>query len=200
MSDDLKSFNDLARNERKSFDEFVGLAKGILADDVLADSEIKCLKRWIIANPAVSDCYPIDELSEAISRVYSDNITEKDRSTIFNILNKVVGGEETEDKNHSSILPLDDPQPKVVIKDHVFCLTGIFTFGPKSIIKQRIEELGGLVTYNVTEELDYLVIGDLSSRDWIHTSYGSRIESAIEYREKNNKPRILSEETIVKLF
>ncbi len=175
------------------------MAKGILADDVLADSEIKCLEKWLKANPFASNCYPVDVLSEALSKVDTNNITENDRSIIFNILNKIVGGEQLIE-NQSSKLPLDEPQPEIEIKDHTFCLTGTFTYGPRSIIKQKIEEMGGVVLERVTKKLDYLVIGDLASRDWIHTSYGTKIETAVEYREKNNKPSILSESALVKLF
>ena len=48
---------------------------------------------------------------------------------------------------------------------------------------------------SVTLKTDYLVIGDLSSRDWKFSSFGRKIEKAIEYRDSGKSDvAIISEQ------
>lgn len=199
-SDSLpKSFYNMARNEEKSVDEFIGLAKGLLVNGELTDNAIKTLKNWIKANPYLAENYPLDIFKKAIAKVKLKSITDEDRKTIFDLLTKIVGGEQLIE-NQSTKLPLDDPQPEIEIKDHSFCFTGVFTFAPRDVMKQKVKELGGIVLDRVTTKLDYLVIGDLASRDWVHSNYGRKIEDAVRFRKRLGNPSILAELTLVKHF
>ena len=44
-------------------------------------------------------------------------------------------------------------------------------------------------------QTDYLVIGILGSEDWIHTSYGRKIEKAIEIKQKGFNVAIIQKIT-----
>ena len=41
---------------------------------------------------------------------------------------------------------------------------------------------GGLIGSYVTLQTSYLVIGSVGSRDWIHSSWGRKVEKAVEYK------------------
>jgi hypothetical protein len=45
----------------------------------------------------------------------------------------------------------------------------------------------------VTSNLEYLVVGSLVEPTWAHTSYGRKIEKAIEYIDKGCGIAIISE-------
>ena len=46
----------------------------------------------------------------------------------------------------------------------------------------------------------YLAIGHFASRDWVHTTFGRKIERAVEMRKRYGMPAIISEERLVKFF
>jgi NAD-dependent DNA ligase len=53
---------------------------------------------------------------------------------------------------------------------------------------------GGVVVDSVSAEVDYLVVGALGSSEWVHGSYGRKIERAIELYDQLGAPLILSEQ------
>ena len=57
-----------------------------------------------------------------------------------------------------------------------------------------VEDHGGIAEERVTKLLDHLVIGCYASDEWIHKSYGRKIETADRYREQWGKPAIITEE------
>lgn len=46
---------------------------------------------------------------------------------------------------------------------------------------------------NVTKKVNYLVIGELASRDWVASSHGRKIEKALVFKEKGVPVMMLSE-------
>lgn len=51
---------------------------------------------------------------------------------------------------------------------------------------------GGAIA-SVSKKLDYLVIGEIGSRDWIHSTHGRKIEKAVELRNGGARLAIVSE-------
>jgi hypothetical protein len=43
-------------------------------------------------------------------------------------------------------------------------------------------------------ETNYVVIGTFGSRDWVHTSFGRKIEKAVDYRTKGYPLAIITED------
>jgi NAD-dependent DNA ligase len=60
--------------------------------------------------------------------------------------------------------------------------------------EETITELGGILVESVTQETDYLVVGELCSPDWVHTTFGRSIENAVVLREEGALIAIVSEE------
>ncbi|NLV93288.1 MAG: hypothetical protein GX031_01895 [Candidatus Riflebacteria bacterium] len=100
-------------------DEFIGLSKGILADGVLVDSEIKCLMDWINLNPEYKNIFPVSILSDELKKIDRRNITEKDKNLVFEILQEITYIGESM-RNEPAPLPLDETQPDVKIENHSF--------------------------------------------------------------------------------
>jgi len=74
-----------------------------------------------------------------------------------------------------------------------FCFTGKFIFGQRSACEEVVIALGAVASKNVTKKVNYLVIGELASRDWVASSHGRKIEKALYFKEKGVPVMILSE-------
>ncbi|MDG1304856.1 MAG: BRCT domain-containing protein, partial [Pseudomonadales bacterium] len=60
--------------------------------------------------------------------------------------------------------------------------------------EETVAELGGMVDQAPTQDTDYLVIGEVCSPEWEHTSFGKSIEVAVEMQSQGHDIKILSEE------
>jgi NAD-dependent DNA ligase len=99
-----------------------------------------------------------------------------------------------EDGNAATRLPLDEPPPNLSFQSHVFVFTGRFLFGTRARCEQAVCQRGGMCEGNITQRTNALVIGNLGSRDWIHTSFGRKIQKAVEYQRKGVRLSIVGEE------
>lgn len=180
-----------------------GLCKGLISDRDLSEHEIKYLDWWLTQNGALKNNYPGRELYALVKDILSDGvITPEESATLHKALVDFTGCdlESGVVDGLATRLPVDtDFSPEIDGK--VFCLTGVFMAGKKSIVEERVKAAGGHVIGNITKKLDYLVIGTLSSRDWKFSSHGRKIEKAISYRdEEGAKLKIISEENLFDLL
>lgn len=77
----------------------------------------------------------------------------------------------------SSELPFCRPAPDVAFPGSVFVMTG--KFGPRAACQAETEQFGGVCKPDVTQETNYLVIGTFGSRDWKHSSFGRKVQKAV---------------------
>ena len=184
-------------NCQKSLDELIGLAKGLLADNVLHPAEVDFLITWMKANEHISTVWPANVLFSRVSRSLENGVIgDEERKELFDILQKLCGNSQLEE-NCPTPLPLDDPQPKIVFAGSTFCVTGKFAYGPRPEVEKLILGHGGEIAKTVTKKLTYLVVGTFSSRDWIHSSHGRKIEKAVEYRDSGDELAIISEDHFI---
>ncbi|MDF1710649.1 MAG: BRCT domain-containing protein [Akkermansiaceae bacterium] len=96
--------------------------------------------------------------------------------------------------------PFDIPEPEVEFQGKLFVFTGAFEYGSRKKCIHVTEEKGGIAPADgsVTNECNYLVIGEKGSSSWSHGKYGRKIEAAITKRRENGVPAIISEQHWVK--
>jgi len=177
--------------QRRTIAELLGLAKGIIADGVVSSAEVAFLRDWMRANPEAIDTWPCSVVAERLERIYADGCVDDDeRSDLADLLLDVTGGglDQVQGANPTTKLPLDDPVPALEFPDRVFVFTGRFLYGPRKTCEKVVRELGGDCSSSVTLKTNYLIIGDLGSRDWIQSSYGTKIEKAVDYRDRRGSP------------
>lgn len=181
---------------QKAIESLQGLCAGLVADGQLNDDEIKFLHLWLKNNESIANIFPADILNRRLQEVLADGrITEDERTHLHETLADLIGGtlQETGTTGGGSTrLPVSD-HGHVEISGCRFCLTGKFLLGPRKYCEDVIQVRGGNVADSVTTDLSYLVIGSLASEDWVHTSYGRKIEKAVEYQNKGHAIRIISE-------
>lgn len=180
----------------RAIDELVGLCKGMAADKNLTEEEILFLTSWIQANQQAIDVWPASAISSRINHILADQIiTIEEREDLLALLQQIVGqAQNTTATNNSTALPLTKPAPPVFFQKHRFCLTGRFAVGPRVDVEYEIQERGGLIDNTVTNYTNFLLIGEIGSRDWMHSTHGRKIEKAIAMAERGHPIALISEE------
>ena len=190
-----KSFNAARLNDRK-IDELIGICKGVIFDGVIVTEEAFNMLDWLDRNSDIKECYPADILYSNLSEMLKDNTLDSDEEKhLLSILVDITGEPATNPfvESMSSTLPLCSPEPKIVFKSNKFCATGKFVFGTRKKVEEKIISLGGLIKSNLTQDVNYLVIGSVASSDWIHSDFGRKIEKAVKLREDGVPIHIISE-------
>jgi len=193
-----RGLNARQRMER-DVSEMLGLARGLLADGVITEEEVKLLRAWMEAHPDAIRAWPGSVLWRRLERIFADGvITEEERQDLASLLEQLVGGSigivPAAGASGSTSLPLDDPPPELAFDGRIFVLTGRFAYGPRAACEREIRLRGGVCESNVTRRTHYLVVGTFGSRDWLHTSYGRKIERAVSLRDRYGAPAIVSED------
>lgn len=186
------------RRTNRDIDEFIGICKGVLADGHIVQAEAEFLQHWLNANQVLQEMWPVSRLYDRLNTLLATDkaMDSEAEYELIALLNDITGGPlEPKVKSMSTTLPLDDPPPAIVFKNNSFCLTGQFITGSRDELEKQIEARGGIVKKNVVIELDYLVVGAVSNEEWIHSTYGRKIEKAVEYRQRDDcSVSIVSEE------
>jgi NAD-dependent DNA ligase len=169
----------------QSCGNLLGIASGLLADRQLNDDEIRFLHQWMLANEEMLVVWPGDVLIARVRAVLADGIvTEAERMHLVETLQQIAGGE-VPGPNTGPVNQLAfDEAPVIRFPEMVYCVTGDFVFGPRERVHEAIAGRGGVVLKNVTQKLNYLVVGMRGSEEWKHGSFGTKIEKAVEYRRK----------------
>jgi NAD-dependent DNA ligase len=186
---------NLSRRIDRSINELLGLTKGIIADGSVSVAESDTLRAWINANPEAAAAWPGNVLAERVARIYNDGrVDDVEREELRCLLEDLAGGHVTEQGNASTRLPLDDQAPELRFDGSVYVFTGRFFSGTRQWCEAIVESRGGVCSSNVTRRTAYLVIGELGSRDWKHTSFGRKIQKAVEIRAAGRGLAIIAED------
>ena len=141
--------------------------------------------------------WPAEVIVNRVRAIHSDGlVAEEDRAHLEQTLREILGGtiEETgAAEGLATKLPLDQVD-NIVFRDKSFCCTGQFIFGTRTACEKAIVERGGSVCDGVRVDLGYLVIGMMATHDWAHSTFGRKIEKAVEYRNKGRAIYIVGEE------
>jgi NAD-dependent DNA ligase len=186
-----------ARRAERDLCEILGMAKGMLGDGVVNESEALQLREWLKGHPDALEQWPVNRIVDRVERVFADGrVDDGEREDLRELLEALVGGRAGMvcGEDASTELPLDQPPPQLWWRGSIFVFTGKFAFGTRADCERQIVTLGGLPERTITRRTRYLIIGTFGSRDWVHTSFGRKIEKAVEYRENGLPLAIVAEE------
>lgn len=188
-----------ARRLERTTDELIGICRGILADGAISRPEAAFLSEWIERNSEFVDTYPFNHLLDHLHHALEHGVLDShDEADLLDTLSRFIGGEargqlDSQSASLSTALPLDSPEPTPIEFNSTFVVTGTFKFGPRVLVVSKISELGGTVATSISKKVRYLVVGEIGSRDWIHSSYGRKIEHACELRAQGAQLSIIGE-------
>ena len=191
---DLKTIFNKSKIGDRQINELIGISKGLLADGKITQDETETLQKWLVANEAASSNPIINNLLIRINSILEDGIVdENEAKELFETLSNLTGGEyELGELLKSTTLPLTKPFPDIEFTSNSFCFTGTFAFGRRNECEQAILDRDGMIS-PINRNLDYLVIGIYATDSWAHSSWGRKIEKALELNNKESKIKIISE-------
>jgi len=184
---------------KKSLNELLSLARGLMADDELSDSEILFLHEWLEDRYSITSSFPGNVIQARLQEVLEDGIiTEEERVYLVDTLNTLIEGrlEDLADEVDLTELWFDEPG---IIDFHStrFCLTGNFVYGPRDVCRTAIESRGGTVMPTITNEPEVLIVGGLGVDEWRTGSLGAKIEAALRMKKQGVPVKIIAEEAWV---
>jgi hypothetical protein len=189
-----------SRNSRRIqdrlIDELIGISRGVIADGVVAESEAIFIGRWIETHREVANRWPVNVLYARITELLKDGkLAVDEQHELLRTLREITGGGMSYvAPNRPTSLPLTHPEPVITFDGSVFALTGKFVFGTSAECHDVILDLGGSVIDAPNSETDYLVIGELVSPEWAHSTFGRSIEKAVELQRQGCRLAIVSEQ------
>lgn len=181
----------------RDVDELIGLCKGMVADGSVCEAEAHFLLGWLERNRDARDVWPASVLFPRISSMLSDRrLQDDEEKELLDLLISVSGGNPAQlsASSLSTSMPLTRPEPPIEFSGRKFCLTGKFLLGTRKQCEQVVSGRGGLIEHAVTGSLDYLVVGLIGSRDWVHSTFGRKIEKAVELRNSGAVVAIVAED------
>ena len=184
------------RLDGKLANELLGIARALIFDGIVSEDESRLLREWLHAHPAAVASFPGRELAQRLHLMYRDGVAdEEERAELKLYLESLVGVPRGESpaQDWTTQSPFDDPAPPVDATGRSFCFTGTFAYGKRTKCIAVIEERGGISLPRVTRELDFLVVGEIGSDAWLTSSYGRKIETAMNHRSKGHPIRLVRE-------
>lgn len=181
---------------KKATEHLLGICAGLIADARITPSEIHFLRTWLSDNRELTDEWPGRVIAMRLNTILDDGMITADECTDFlQTLREIVSNDFTATGSaspESPALPIDD-DPSIFFREMTFCLTGRFLWGTRAACERAILGLNGTIVDNVTQGLNYLVIGAMIEPQWAHTTYGRKIEKAVKYRDDGHDIVIVSE-------
>jgi hypothetical protein len=181
-----------------------GMLHGILADGIIDEKELAELSSWLDESKHLKGCYPYDEIDSLLTSVLKDGkVNDAEQELLkqffqtfidYSLSRKIESAvREVEIKKDLTVLGVCSCCPEITFADSVFCMTGNSAKAKRSEIATLIEGKGGIYKDQVTQEVNYLVVGANGNPCWAFSCYGRKIEQAINYRKAGNRLMIIHE-------
>lgn len=187
-----------ARRTVRDCAELLGIAKGVLCDGIVTSDEAQMVNRWLAAHPDVEDDPVLRLLAARVRHIFSDgHVDEEEQLELKQLLDDLVGGRAalTLGYDAATALPLDKPAPLIRYgPDEVYVFTGRFAYGTRRQCAKEITGRASVVEDNVTRRTTFVVIGSFGSRDWLMSSYGTKIRKAADLRESGFAIKLVCED------
>lgn len=188
---------NLYGNMRKATEHLLGICHGLIGDGALTEREILVLDTWLKNHEDDLAEWPGRVIVERVRAVLADGIiTAEEAEHLRMTLDAILGGSTAERAGAdgtSTRLPCEDVV-ELPFTGRAFCVTGAFLYGPRKRVHDAIADRGGLVAPSVSRKVDWLLIGELASRDWLYTSHGTKIEAALKLKQAGHAICIVSEQ------
>lgn len=178
----------------RDINQLLGICEFALQDGHIDQGEAKSILDWLNNHQLCLDTWPANILYDRLQCMLEDNVLDnEEQGELLSLIMSIATPRDQSDRITPSSLPLNTPAPTVIFDNRSFCFTGVFDFGKRTDCQEAVLNLGGIAAPGITKKLHYLVIGNIGSEVWKHTSFGSKIAKAVEYRESGAPLCIISE-------
>lgn len=179
---------------QRDIDQLLGICEFALQDGCIDQTEAETILAWLNSRKACLDTWPASVLYDRLRVMLRDGVLDDDEQRdLLGLVMSIARPPSAAGTVAPSSLPINNPPPTIIIPERSFCFTGVFDFGTRAECQSAIQQLGGVISNGVTKKLHYLVIGNVGSEVWKHTSFGLKIAKAVDYRE-NGAPLVIVSE------
>jgi NAD-dependent DNA ligase len=194
----------------RSFDELVGLCRGILCDGMLVKGEADFLLQWLQSHDVIHFHEDVAHLVNRLADALQDGVIDADEER--DLLEAIMGIAMPVDlppwefiqaqrerpaapsaQSLIAALPFMDSSTELSLRGATVVVTGVFKFGPRDAVANALRCAGAIVGQNFTRSTRYLVVGTLGSADWKTTSAGTKITAAISAKAAGQAVDLVSE-------
>ena len=198
---DCIEYGEKYYDDDSRINEFVGFLEGIVSDGEITLNEFSALEKLLVEYQDLLDRFPLDRIKQAVDLILEDGIVEPEELEEFcELVKEITGTDFTSDGCAVGGATALFNEEIDIISGKSICLTGKFINGTRNAIVKLLKEHKAEFHQNVTQTTDIIVIGTLSSRDWIHSSSGRKIEKALSNRKGGQEIIITCEEFLMKHF
>lgn len=188
------------RNLNRAIEHLTGIVTGIVSDGHLHDNEVLFLRTWLTEQQEAATVFPGSVIARKVSDVLADGvITPQERDYLLETLHALASNNFSLTGSASpevTQLPINDAVT-INLPDSIVCLTGEFLYGTRAACERLILTTGAMCTDSVSKKVDILAVGHKVSPNWAHTSYGRKIQRAIELQEDGHPIEIISEQRLI---
>lgn len=179
----------------RQIDELIGLARGLIADGRIEQSEVEFLQTWLAANSAITEQPLIAKLYDRVAEVLRDGVVDSDeKAELLDTLDRFTTRDvELGEVLKSTTLPLCHPAPTLAFEGRRYCFTGTFSYGTRKVCEDAVTARGAAAG-SLTQKTTVLVIGIYATESWKHSAFGHKILRACEWRDAGLPISIVAEE------
>jgi hypothetical protein len=198
---EFRSFEDVTASDY--LNEFLGLISGIVADDQINPEEFAYLHEWLNKHiDLVDDATVRSVATKMVEFSALKQATPSDEEALLSFLKQTAGIRFLE-TGAADAHPMDHIADSIESMNHeraAICFTGVFNTGTRKEVEAIAIKLGATPRKDPSKSIHYVVIGSQVSPDWKHTSFGRKIQKAIELRDGGHPLIILTEQEWVKFI
>jgi hypothetical protein len=160
--------------------QLAGICEICLQYGRISQEEADGILLWLNNHRLCLDTWPANILYDRVRMLLADGALDSDeQGELLSLIMRVARPWLTDLWVKPSCLPVNDPLPDIIFEGRSFCFTCVFDFGPRAVCQAAVIERGGTAVNNVTKKLHYLVIGNVGSEIWKHTSFALKIARAV---------------------
>jgi len=199
---DILNYKKISNHDNEgAINEFLGLLQGVTADGQVNIKEFNYVREWIKAHGNLTSVWPIDAVFKHILQITEDEQVTGEELSEFAEMLKLITGSRFNETGSADGSVTEFLQDEVAELNHngTFCFTGTFISGPRRAIEQLASERGATLKSGITQQLNYLVIGSVASKDWMFSSHGRKIEAAVKLRNEGHPIKIITEQRWLEL-
>jgi hypothetical protein len=196
-----RSFEDVTDSDY--FNEFLGLISGIVADDKINPEEFAYLHEWLNKHiDLVDDATVRNVATRMVEFSALKQATPSDEEALLAYLKQTAGIRFLE-TGAADAHPMDHIADSIESMNHeraAICFAGVFNTGTRKEVEAIAIKLGATPRKDPSKSIHYVVIGSQVSPDWKHTSFGRKIQKAVELRGGGHPLIILTEQEWIKFI
>lgn len=178
----------------RDIDQLLGICELTLQDGLIEQHEAEAILTWLRNHRECLDTWPANILYDRLRAMLADSFLDDDEQRdLLGLIMSISKPRTEEGLVVPARLPLNDPPPPIIFEERSFCFTGVFDFGSRADCIEAISQRGGIPAKGITKKLHYLIIGNIGSDVWKHSSFGSKIIKAVDYRDNRVPIAIVSE-------